>query len=84
MGNPLLNNGGANNNFGMMQMLAALAQNKNPVAALSAINPQLAQILQGKTPQQIEQFVRGEYAKRGINIDNTLQQIQQLLQSNKF
>jgi hypothetical protein len=52
-----------------------LSRQPNPVAALTAMNPQLAQQLQGKSPQEIEQYVRAEYAKRGINIDAILAQL---------
>ena len=86
MSNPIFNLMG-NSNPQMnaaMQMIAAMGSGQNPVATLSAINPQLAQQLQGKSPQEIEQFVRAQYMQRGINIDNAMQQIQQLLQMKKF
>ena len=68
----------------VMQLIAAMSGGQNPVATLAAINPQLAQQLQGKSPQEIEQFVRTQYMQRGINIDSALQQIQQLLQMKRF
>lgn len=86
MSNPIFNLMG-NSNPQMnaaMQMIAAMGSGQNPVATLAALNPQLAQQLQGKSPQEIEQFVRAQYMQRGINIDNAMQQIQQLLQMKKF
>lgn len=86
MNNPIFNLIG-NTNPQMnaaMQLIAAMGSGQNPVATLAAINPQLAQQLQGKSPQELEQFVRAQYMQRGINIDNAMQQIQQLLQMKKF
>lgn len=86
MSNPIFNLMG-NSNPQMnaaIQLIAAMSSGQNPVATLAAINPQLAQQLQGKSPQEIEQFVRSQYMQRGINIDSALQQIQQLLQMKKF
>lgn len=86
MNNPIFNLMG-NSNPQMnaaMQLIAAMGSGQNPVATLAAINPQLAQQLQGKSPQELEQFVRAQYMQRGINIDSALQQIQQLLQMKKF
>lgn len=86
MGNPIFNlmeNSNPQMNA-VMQLIAAMGSGQNPVAALTALNPQLAQQLQGKTPQEIEQFVRAQYMQRGVNIDSAMQQIQQLLQMKKF
>ena len=86
MSNPIFNLMGHSNPQmnAAMQMIAAMGSGQNPVATLAALNPQLAQQLQGKSPQEIEQFVRAQYMQRGINIDNAMQQIQQLLQMKKF
>ena len=75
---------GANSVTPVMQLLSAINRGQNPIAALASLNPQIAQQLQGKTPQEIEQLVRNEYAKRGIDINSAMQQIQQLLQMKNF
>ena len=75
---------GANSVTPVMQLLSAINRGQNPIAALASFNPQIAQQLQGKTPQEIEQLVRNEYAKRGIDINSAMQQIQQLLQMKNF
>ena len=82
MNNPIFNSMNSNNS--VMQLLNALSSGQNPVAALAAINPQLAQQLKGKTPKEIEQFVRAQYAQRGIDINGVMQQIQQLVQMKRF
>ena len=63
----------------LFALLAAMSSGQNPINALSAISPQIAQLLQNRGNQSIEQFVRSEYQKRGINIDSALQQIQNLI-----
>ena len=77
MANPIFNGGSAptNNISNILQMVTMLSRQPNPVVALTAMNPQLAQQLQGKSPQEIEQYVRAEYAKRGINLDAILAQL---------
>ena len=68
-----------NANNPLIALLAALSSGQNPISALSTISPQMAQLLQNRGNQSIEQFVRSEYQKRGINIDSALQQIQNLI-----
>jgi hypothetical protein len=63
----------------LIALLAAMSSGQNPISALSTISPQMAQLLQNRGNQSIEQFVRSEYQKRGINIDSALQQIQNLI-----
>ena len=87
MGNPLAQLMGAQptlTNYPAMQLLAALQTGGNPIAALGAINPQLAQQIQNKSPREIEAFVRQEYARRGIDIDAAIRSIQTLLQMKKL
>ena len=61
----------------LLQLVAAMRGGNNPIAALSAINPQMAQQLQGKSSQELEQMVRQECLKRGMNVDALLQQLRQ-------
>ena len=63
----------------LFALLAAMSSRQNPINALNAISPQMAQLLQNRGNQSIEQFVRSEYQKRGINIDAALQQVQALM-----
>lgn len=82
MANPIFNGGGGNttlNNLSsVVQFIKAFSNKQNPIAALTALNPQLMQQLRGKSPQEIEQYVRAEYAKRGVDIDAIIKQISQL------
>ena len=83
MGNPLAQLMGTqptHSSSPAMQLLAAMQAGRNPIAALGAINPQLAQQLQNKSPREIEAFVRQEYAKRGVDIDAAMRNIQSLMQ----
>lgn len=87
MNNPIFNMLGASSSPQMssaMQLIAAMQAGKNPIAALAAMNPQLAQQLQGKTPQELEQYVRSEYAKRGVDLDTAMRNINSLLQFKNF
>lgn len=87
MNNPIFNFIGgkkASNMAPLMQLVNAMSSGQNPINALMAINPQMAQQLQGKTPQELESLVRAEYQKRGVDIDATLQQLQNILQFKNF
>ena len=68
----------------LLTLLAAMSNGQNPINAISTISPQLAQLLQSRGNQSIEQFVRNEYQKRGINIDAALQQVQALMGNNNI
>ena len=83
MANPLFGifnaRNGQTNNF--MQLIAAMRNGTNPIAALNVIAPQMAQQLAGKSPQEIENLVRNECMRQGINPDQMVNTIMQMVNS---
>lgn len=63
-----------------IQLMNMLQNSNNPMAMLSQVmgnNPQFSQamgMLQNKTPQQMEQYVRNMYANQGIDINQVANQ----------
>lgn len=63
-----------------MQLLSMLKCSKNPMAMIKQMannNPQLQPLLQniqGKTPQELEQYARNLAQSKGINLNQFLNQ----------
>lgn len=68
---------------GMMQMLQMMQQSGNPQQFMLSNfgnNPQfqsMMQMMQGKSPMEVEQMVRQMASQRGINIDNIINMMRQ-------
>ena len=64
-----------------LQMLNALQKAKNPQALLSQLanqNPQLKRVMEvvnGKSPQEIEQYVRNTAQTQGIDLNELAQKM---------
>ena len=64
----------------MLQMISMLTQSPNPMMLLQQImgsNPQFKQIMQianGKSPQELEQYVRNLYQSQGQDINQIASQ----------
>lgn len=69
----------------MMQLIQALRGNGNPVGMLRQLagqNPAIAQamkMIEGKSPQQINQIAANMARERGVDINALTQQIRQTL-----
>lgn len=65
----------------LLQLMPMLQNSNNPMAMLSQLmgnNPQFNQvmnILQNKSPQEMEQYVRNMYQSQGIDINQVASQI---------
>lgn len=60
-----------------MQLMMMLKNTKNPNALIQQIlgqNPQIASVIQGKSPQQLEQCVRNLYQSQGQDINQIASQ----------
>ena len=63
-----------------MQIMALLQNSNNPMALLNQLmgnNPQFKQVMQiaqGKSPQELEQYVRNLYQSQGKDINQTASQ----------
>ena len=63
-----------------MQLMMMLKNSNNPMAVIQQLfgqHPQYSQIMsmiQGKTPQQMEQYVRNLYQSQGQDINQTASQ----------
>ena len=85
--NPLMGKmgGGIPNMEQFSQLLGMLKNGVNPqnvIGLLTQSNPQMAQVaqmLQGKSPQQLEQIMRTMCANKGINFDAAFEQFKQLM-----
>lgn len=85
--NPLMGKmGGSPQQFNqfaqMMNMIQGGANPQNVINLLAQNNPQMAQaiqMLQGKSPQQMEQIMRTMCANKGINFDAAFAQFKQML-----
>ncbi len=68
---------------GMMQMLQMMQQSGDPKQFMLSNfgnNPQfqsIMQMMQGKSPMEVEQMVRQIASQRGINIDNIINMLRQ-------
>jgi hypothetical protein len=72
--------GGMDQSNPLMQLLAAMMSGQNAMNALQHIMPQAAQYAQNnRGGQNMEQFVRNEYANRGVDINGAMEQLQQLM-----
>lgn len=81
MKNPLFEAAQPAMNNPVLALLAAMASGQNPMQALQQIMPgALNNIPPNKT---LEQYVREEYNRRGIDINNALTQIQNLTGANR-
>lgn len=64
-----------------LQMLGALRQAQNPQALLSQLanqNPQLKRVMEvinGKSPQEIEQYVRNTAQTQGVDLNQLAQKM---------
>lgn len=88
--NPLYNMvmgaaGGGGNNM-LSFLISAYKSGGNPMAVLQQLaqnNPnaqEFLSLIQGHTPQQMEQVCRNICQQRGINFDSALAQVKQMLQ----
>ncbi len=65
----------------LMMLVQAMNSGGNPMALLQQMapqNPQLAQafrMMQGKSPQQLEQMARGMAHERGIDLNQMIRQL---------
>ena len=65
----------------LMMLVQAMNSGQNPMALLQQMapqNPQIAQafqMMQGKTPQQLEQMARNMAGERGIDINQMMRQL---------
>ncbi len=75
----------ANNNPMLQTLIAAYKSGGNPLAVIQSMagnNPgaqEMLSLLQGHTPQQMEQVCRNICKQRGINFDSAFAQVQQML-----
>lgn len=64
-----------------LQMLGALQKAQNPMGLLNQIagqNPQLKRVIDvmnGKSPQQLEQYVKNVAKTQGVNLNNLAQRM---------
>ncbi len=64
-----------------LQMLGALRQAQNPMALLSQLanqNPQLKRVMEvmnGKSPQELEQYVRNTAKTQGVDLNQLAQKM---------
>ena len=64
-----------------LQMLGALQKAQNPMALLSQLsnqNPQLKrvmEVMQGKSPQELEQYVRNVAQTQGVDLNQLAQKM---------
>lgn len=65
----------------LMMLVQAMNSGKNPMALLQQMapqNPQIAQamsLMQGKSPQQLEQMARNMAGERGIDLNQMIRQL---------
>ena len=71
--------GGMDQSNPLMQLLAAMMSGQNAMNALNTILPQAGQMMQNRGGQDMEQFVRNEYNRQGVDINAAMQQLQQLM-----
>lgn len=63
-----------------LQLMATLSQTQNPIALMTQMfgnNPQFGQVMQiaqGKSPQELEQYVRNAYKTQGVDITTIAKQ----------
>ena len=63
-----------------MQLISMLQNSNNPMAVLQQLlgnNPQFKQVMQianGKSPQELEQYVRNLYQSQGLDINQKASQ----------
>lgn len=64
-----------------LQMLGALQKTQNPMALLSQFagqNPQLKKVMEvinGKSPQELEQYVKNVAQTQGVDLNNLAQRM---------
>ncbi len=64
-----------------MQLIGMLQKNQNPMGLLNQIaqnNPQLQRVLEvvkGKSPKEIEQYVRNTAKTQGVDLNNLAQRL---------
>ena len=64
-----------------MQLIGMLQKNQNPMGLLNQIaqnNPQLKRVLEivkGKSPKEIEQYVRNTAQTQGVDLNNLAQRL---------
>lgn len=64
-----------------MQLIGMLQKNQNPMGLLNQIaqnNPQLQRVLEvvkGKSPKEIEQYVRNTAQTQGVDLNNLAQRL---------
>lgn len=64
-----------------MQLIGMLKKNQNPMGLLNQIaqnNPQLQRVLEvikGKSPKEIEQYVRNTAQTQGVDLNNLAQRL---------
>lgn len=72
-----------------MQIVAMMQAGKNPgqiLAALSRNNPQVSQVMkmmQGKSPQQLQQIAMNMAAERGTTVEDVAKQLGITIPSNR-
>ena len=62
----------------IMQMMGMLQNSKNPLSVMQQLagqNPQLQQITQGKTPQQMQQMAENLAKEKGVNLKEFMKQM---------
>lgn len=72
------------NGMNPMQIIGMLQGQANPMQAMMSMfgnNPQMQNILnmmQGKSPQEMEKMVRQAYQNKGMDINSMMSQLQQM------
>ena len=91
MANPLYNmlgGGGMQGPSAMIMLINALKNGGNPQALINQMaqsNPKLAeamQLLQGRSPEELERICRNVCAQRGMDFNSVVSQVQQMMRKN--
>ena len=85
MANPIFNLISGGNQNTLMMLVNAIRSGGNPQALLNTMarnNPKIAeamQLLQGKTPDQLERICRNVCAQKGVDFNSVVAQVQQMM-----